>query len=85
MLGSAGGKVNGDQSERQMNGQMGHVKIKGVKLEYKETERQVDFFSDYTSMFVGYTPTLPMCPSIPPSWSVASALFMLHFKSVLES
>ena len=27
-------------------------KSKGVKLEYKQTERQVDFFSD-TKMFVG--------------------------------
>lgn len=24
-----------------------------IKLEYKQTERQVDFFSDYTTMFVG--------------------------------
>lgn len=29
------------------------LKMKGVKLEYKQTERQVDFFSDYTEMFVG--------------------------------
>lgn len=34
-----------------------------IKLEYKQTERQVDFFSDYTTMFVGLIPTIPLCPS----------------------
>lgn len=45
--------MDSEWTVRQMNGQTGNLKIKGVKLEYKQTERQVDFFSDYTKMFVG--------------------------------
>lgn len=55
------------------------LKNKGVKLEYKQTERQVDFFSDYTQMFGGQTHS-PLCLSILLSFlsSVSCCLVLGH-------
>lgn len=61
---AVGGEEGGDKHVGRANGRQmddktdewtdrRFKKIKGVKLEYKQTERQVDFFSDYTKMFVG--------------------------------
>lgn len=60
-VGGARLQMDGGWTIRRMNGQTGELKKinKGVKLEYKQTERQVDFFSDTPRCLSDKSPQSP--------------------------